>query len=130
MVVDASALIAYFRQEVGYQKVEHLLLKGDSFLSTVNRTEIKGKLVGMGAFTPKQVEEALANLGELLEVIPFDKKQSDVAAYYYARRNPYRFSLGDCACLALAETHGVNVLTAETAWSKLPELPFKVIVIR
>ncbi len=128
--MDASALIAYFRQEVGYQQVERLLLKGDLFLSSVNRTEIKGKLVGMGAFTPREVNESLANLEELLEVIPFDNKQSDVAAYYYARRNPYKFSLGDCACLALAETKSVSVVTAEVAWSKLPSLPFKVVVIR
>lgn len=130
MVIDASALIAYFRHEVGYKQVERLLLKGGSVLSSVNRTEIKGKLVGMGVFTLKQVDEALANLEELLEVIPFDTVQSDIAAYYYARRSAYKLSLGDCACLSLAEVRGMNVMTAESAWSKLPGLPFKVTVIR
>jgi PIN domain nuclease of toxin-antitoxin system len=130
MVVDASALIAYLRHETGYKQVERLLLKGGLLLSSVNRTEIKGKLVGMGVFTAKQIDEALANLEELLEVVPFDTKQSDVAAYYYARRNPYNLSLGDCACFALAETKGSNVVTAESAWSKLPSLPFKITVIR
>jgi PIN domain nuclease of toxin-antitoxin system len=130
MVIDASALIAYLRHETGYRQVERLLLKGGLFLSSVNRTEMKGKLVGMGLFTAKQIDEALANLEELLEVISFDTRQSDVAAYYYARRNPYNLSLGDCACFALAEVKNLNVITAESAWSKLPGLPFKVTVIR
>jgi ribonuclease VapC len=130
MVIDSSALIAYLRHETGYKQVELFLLKGGLFLSSVNRTEIKGKLVGMGLFTAKQIDEALANLEELLEVVPFDTKQSDVAAYYYARRHPYQLSLGDCACLALAETKRVSVITAESAWSKLPDLPFKMNVIR
>lgn len=130
MVVDASALIAYLRHETGYKQVERLLLKGGLFLSSLNRTEIKGKLVGMGVFTAKQIDEALANLEELLEVTPFDTKQSDVAAYYYARRHPYNLSLGDCACLALAEVKNVSIVTAEAAWAKLPDLPFKITVIR
>jgi PIN domain nuclease of toxin-antitoxin system len=130
MVVDASALIAYLRHEAGYKQVERLLLKGGLLLSSVNRTEIKGKLVGMGIFTANQIDEALTNLGEVLEVIPFDTKQSDVAAYYYARRHPYNLSLGDCACLALAETKNVSIVTAEAAWAKLPNLPFKITVVR
>jgi PIN domain nuclease of toxin-antitoxin system len=130
MVVDSSALIAYLRHETGYKQVERLLLKGGLFLSSVNRTEVKGKLVGVGLFTAKQIDEVLANLEELLEVVAFDTQQSDVAAYYYARRQPYNLSLGDCACLALAELKQMNVITAESAWSKLPDLPFKVTIIR
>ncbi len=130
MVIDSSALIAFLRHETGYQKVERLLLKGGLLLSTINRTEVKGKLVGMGVFTPKQVDEVLVNLGELLEMVPFDVEQSDLASYYYARRNPYNLSLGDSACLALAESRKLDVLTAEVAWLKLPHLPIKVITIR
>ncbi len=130
MVIDSSAIIAYLRHESGYKHVERLLLKGELLLSSVNRTEIKGKLVGMGAFTAKQIDEALTNLEALLEVVPFDIQQSDTAAYYCARRKPYTLSLGDCACLALAEIKHVPVVTAEAAWAKLPDLPFKVTVIR
>lgn len=130
MVIDSSALIAYLRHEAGYKQVERLLLKGGLLLSSVNRTEIKGKLIGVGAFTTKQVDEALANFEELLEVVPFDIQQSDLAAYYYARRKPYNLSLGDCACLALAEAKSVNVITAEAAWAKLLGLPIKITVIR
>ncbi|MGL5076192.1 MAG: PIN domain-containing protein, partial [Waterburya sp.] len=62
--------------------------------------------------------------------VPFDIQQSDLAAYYYARRKPYNLSLGDSACLALAESKSMSVVTAEAAWAKLPGLPFKVTVIR
>jgi PIN domain nuclease of toxin-antitoxin system len=130
MVIDASALIAYLRYEEGYPKVERAILKGGVLLSTINRTEVKGKLVGMGVFTPRQVDEVLVNLGELLELVPFDTQQSDIAAYYCARRHSYNLSLGDCACFALAESRKMGVLTTETAWVTLPHLPFKVTLIR
>ena len=130
MVIDSSALIAYFRHEPGYQIVERTLLNGGVKLSSVNRTEIKGKLVGMGFATPNQINEVFDDLAELLESIPFDLEQSDLASFYYARRNPYNLSLGDCACLALAEALKEDILTAEHAWKKIPDLPFKVVLIR
>ena len=71
-----------------------------------------------------------ALVDELIEVIPFDLEQSDLAAYYYAQRNAYQLSLSDRACLAMAESRGVEVLTAERAWAKLPDLPVKVKLIR
>jgi ribonuclease VapC len=51
-------------------------------------------------------------------------------AFFYARRNPYELSLGDCACLALAEAKGLQVLTAEQSWKKIPNLKIKIRLIR
>lgn len=110
--------------------VRAALLAGGVLLSTVNQTEIAGKLVGAGDATEGEVERRLALLGQTLEVVPFDALQSRLAAYWYARRHPYRLSLGDCACLALAEARGVPVLTAERAWASLPDLPVEVRAIR
>lgn len=59
------------------------------------RTELLGKLVGSGS----EVREALELLGEALQIVPFDLAQSDLAAFWYARRKPYNLSLGDCVCL-------------------------------
>jgi PIN domain nuclease of toxin-antitoxin system len=84
----------------------------------------------MGFATPNQIDEVFDNLAQLLESIPFDLEQSDLASFYYARRNPYNLSLGDCACLALAEALKEDILTAEHAWKKIPDLPFKVVLIR
>jgi PIN domain nuclease of toxin-antitoxin system len=130
MVIDSSALIAYLRREDGSKVVDAALTKGDILISTVNHTEIKGKLVGAGLATPQVVDAEFHHLEQLLEIVPYDLEQSQFAAYYYARRNPYDLSLGDCACLALAEARGVNVLTAEMSWAKIPSLPFKVQLIR
>ncbi len=130
MVIDASVLIAYLLDEPGAERAEKALFKGGLMLSSVNRTEIKGRLVGMGVATPQAVDTEFSNLAQFIEIVPFDLEQSDLAAYYYARRNPYNLSLGDCACFGLAEARGVDVLTAEKAWAKLPSLPFKVHLIR
>ncbi|NJK44935.1 MAG: type II toxin-antitoxin system VapC family toxin [Pleurocapsa sp. SU_196_0] len=130
MVLDSSVLLAYLLNEPGAERAEKALLKGGLLLSSVNRTEIKGRLVGMGLATPQAVDIEFQNLAQLVEIVAFDLEQSDLAAYYYARRNPYNLSLGDCACLALAEARGLPVLTAEQSWAKLPSLPVKVHLIR
>ena len=130
MVVDSSVLIAYFLEEPGWELANENLLRGGLLCSAVNRTEVKGRLVGGGLATPQVVDLEFVHLAQLIEIVPFDLQQSDLAAYYYARRNPYNLSLGDCACLALAEARGMDVLTAEQSWAKLPGLPFKVKLIR
>jgi PIN domain nuclease of toxin-antitoxin system len=130
MVIDGSALMAFFKRETGHERVRAALEVGGAMISSVNRTEVKGKLVGAGLFTPQLIDARFDLLQDALEIVPFDVEQSDLAAQYYARRNPYNLSLGDCACLALGEARGVGVLTAESAWAKLPHLPFKVILIR
>jgi PIN domain nuclease of toxin-antitoxin system len=121
-VLDASALISFLRQEEGHEAVAAALMAEPCLLSTVSRTEVMGKLVGSGLFTQTQVREAVALLGEALEVVPFDEEQSELAAYWYARRKPYGLSLGDCACLALAEARGLGLMTAEQAWKQLDGL--------
>lgn len=130
MVIDSSVLLAYFLDEPGAERAEQEIRKGGLLLSSVNRTEVKGRLVGMGVSTPQAVDTEFQNLAQLVEIAPFDLEQSDLAAYYYARRNPYNLSLGDCACLALAEARGLDVLTAEQSWAQLPSLPFKIHLIR
>ena len=130
MVIDSSVLLAYFLDEPGAERVEQEIRKGGLLLSSVNRTEVKGRLVGMGVSTPQAVDSEFDNLAQLIEIVAFDLEQSDLAAFYYARRNPYNLSLGDCACLALAEARGLDVLTAEQSWAKLPGLPFKIHLIR
>lgn len=128
--IDASALTAFFKREIGSEVVRDRLEQGGLLLSSINRTELKGKLVGAGLFTPRDVDTRLLMFDQLLEVIPFDLEQSHWAAYYYAQRNAYQLSLSNCACLALAESRGVEVLTAEQASAKLVDLPVKAKLIR
>jgi PIN domain nuclease of toxin-antitoxin system len=130
LLLDASALIAYIRQEPGGETVKARIAQSDSFISVVNLTEVKGKLVGAGEFTPQQVERELEQLAALVEPLVYDLTHANLASWWYARKNPYNLSLGDCACLGAAEAAGFEVLTAEQRWQKLPNLRVKVTLIR
>jgi len=99
MVFDASALMALLRKETGHEKVARILLQWACVVSAVIRTGLLGKLVGSGSYGESEVREALELLGEALQIVPFDLAQSDLAAFWYARRKPYNLSLGDCVCL-------------------------------
>lgn len=130
LILDASALIAFIRKEEGSEVVKGRIIKSEAFISVVNLTEAKGKLVGAGDFTPQQVESELEQLSALVEPLFYDLEQSNLAAWWYARKNPYQLSLGDCACLGAAEARGLEILTAEQRWKKLPNLRVKVSLIR
>ena len=130
LILDASALIAFIRKEAGGEAVKNQIIKTESFISVVNLTEAKGKLVGAGDFTPQQVESELEQLSALIEPLAYDLEQANLAAWWYARKNPYQLSLGDCACLGAAEARGLEVLTAEKRWKKLPNLRVKMTLIR
>jgi ribonuclease VapC len=130
LILDASALIAFIRKEDGSETVKTRITQSEAFISVVNLTEAKGKLVGAGDFTPQQVESELEQLAALVEPIAYTLEQADLAAWWYARKNPYNLSLGDCACLGAAEATGCEVLTAEQRWGKLPNLRVKVTLIR
>lgn len=130
ILLDASALIATFRKETGSERVRRVLGERECAVSSVTLTELEGKLVGKGEYTPDQVHALLANVAPLVAEVPFDAHCRAKAAFYYARRSPYNLSLGDAALLGTAEARSLDVLTAEGAWKKLPDLPFEVEVIR
>jgi PIN domain nuclease of toxin-antitoxin system len=126
VVIDASALLAYFQNELGGEVVEKAL-EDNIHLSAVTYTEVIGKLVGGG----KPLGFVEAKLRELeLETFPFNQEQARIAAYFYARRKPYNLALGDCATLALGEFLQESVLTAEKSWASLPDLKVEVELIR
>ncbi len=126
MVIDASALLAFFNKEPGTAVVAETL-EGEVFISAVTYTEVVGKIVGAGGLQ-KSIEQDLTELR--LEPIPFNQEQARIAAYFYARRKPYNLALGDCATLALGEYLLEPVLTAEKTWALLPELKIEVKLIR
>jgi PIN domain nuclease of toxin-antitoxin system len=92
-----------------------------------NLTEVIGKLKA-GVAPKNEVERDVLALG--LETVAFDEGLAFQAAFYYVRRNPHHLSLGDCACLATAETLGLGVLTAERDWVKIPDVGVKIRLIR
>jgi ribonuclease VapC len=130
VVLDASALIAYLLREPGIEVVIHHLNSGRCQVSSVTLTELEGKLVGRGDFTHGQLQTAIQTLLSVTQELPFGAQCREKAAFYYARKSPYDLSLGDAACLGTAQVQGKDVLTAERGWAKIPDLPFKVNLIR
>lgn len=114
-VIDASALLALLNAEPGAEVVAEALPYG--IISTVNQSEVVSKLCEAGISEPV-VHRTLESLG--LEVIPFDKDQSYEAGFLRKSTQKYELSLGDRACLSLAEILGATALTADKVWSQLP----------
>ena len=129
MLLDASALMTYLLNEPGANEVLRVISDRSCAVSSVTLTELEGKLVGRGAFTPDQVRAALTPLLALAREVPFDARCRTQAAFYYARKVPYDLSLGDAACLGTAGALGMDVLTAERGWRNISDLPFRVEVI-
>ncbi|MCE5279186.1 MAG: type II toxin-antitoxin system VapC family toxin [Planctomycetaceae bacterium] len=130
-VLDASAVLAYLQQERGEDRVEAALDAGLCWITAVNLSEVLGKLCDKGM--PFQEAQAAVNdLG--LVVVDFDAELAALAASIKTRTKSIGASLGDRACLALAQRAAggqtaPTVLTAEHAWTKF-KWPFKVLVIR
>lgn len=116
VVLDASALLAYLQAEPGAQRVEDLLLSQRCCLSTVNLTEVLTRLadwqVPLG-----EAEARIAALG--LDFVPFDRGLARLAADLRGSTRAKGLSLGDRACLALAQQMGAVALTADRCWREL-----------
>jgi len=123
-VLDASALLALLRGEVGADRVAACL--SEAVISTVNQAEVQAKLVLAG------VEEKLAwwHIAEAgCPSIPFDEEQAQIAGGLVRVTRPLGLSLGDRACLALAIQRQSTVYTTNQAWQNL-NLGIEVKVIR
>ncbi|MGH2691108.1 MAG: type II toxin-antitoxin system VapC family toxin [Actinomycetota bacterium] len=114
-VLDASALLAYLRDEPGSVLVEEALA-AEASIGAVNLAEVLSKLVD----ADQDPDEAMARIGILpLEVVPFDKTLAVETARLRPATARAGLSLGDRACLALAHSRTRRVLTADGAWRDL-----------
>ena len=108
-VLDASALLCLLFDEPGADRVERAL--PDAVISAANLAEVPAKLVDRGL----DGNEALADLRELdLEVVALDRAQAEAAGLLRSAARQVRLSLGDWACLALAQQRGAaSTLTTD-----------------
>ena len=111
VVLDASALLALLHQEPGAEAVEQAL--STAIMSSVNWCEVAQKRVQRGL----PVEPLRVDLVELgLEILPFTVEEAEAAAGMYQATRSSGLSLGDRACLALAQRLGAPAWTADRRW--------------
>jgi ribonuclease VapC len=114
-VIDASALLALLNREHGEEAVAEAVARGAT-ISTVNLSEVAAKLVDAGA-SEELIRRAIGALG--LEIVPFDAELAYAAGMLRAATRAAGLSLGDRACLALAQHLGSEALTCDRTWSSL-----------
>ncbi|MGH8456987.1 MAG: PIN domain-containing protein [Stenotrophobium sp.] len=119
-VLDSFALLAYFRDEEGADKVQQLLerasRKGAALLMTeVNYAEVKYiTLRKQGAEAWRQVQESLTSLP--LEFVPVGRELSDIAADFKSRVS---LSLADAFAAALAKQRKAELVTCDSEFKSL-----------
>lgn len=114
VIIDASALLALLNGERGADVVAEALPEG--VISAVNLSEVVAKLCDTGM--PEDViRRIIQPLG--LEIGPFDEEQAYQAGLLSAATHGAGISLGDRACLSLAQRLGVVALTADRTWTRL-----------
>jgi ribonuclease VapC len=113
-VLDASALLATLRDEPGGEAVE-AWLQGAS-ISAVNLSEVIAKFAEWDT-PPEVISATLAELN--LDVRPFDRSQAERAGHLRSATRRFGLSLGDRACLALAQELGFPAITTDKAWANL-----------
>jgi ribonuclease VapC len=122
--IDASALLAMLFAEPGAEAVADVVA-GGAATSAVNFSEVATVLIRH----QRDPERILGPVREQLVVEPFGDADATAAAALYPKAASKGLSLGDRACLALAQRLGVPAVTAEHAWAEL-DLDIEIQLIR
>ena len=113
-VLDASALLAYLKNEVGAAVVEASL--SDSVISSVNWAEVVQKAIALEVDTDDMFEE-LQGMGLTIEM--FSQRDAETTGKLWSQTQEYGLSFGDHACLSLGLRLKATVLTSDRAWESL-----------
>jgi PIN domain nuclease of toxin-antitoxin system len=119
-VLDASAFLAYLRDEPGAEIVENALIDG-CYISIINWVEVLSKVVDLGE-SPEEIIKRLRDEGLLensLEIIACNEQDAITIAKFRPLTKSTGLSLGDRACLALGKRLNLPVLTADKVWTSL-----------
>lgn len=129
IVLDSAAVLAFVLAEKGGRKIGALMDRIDAqedvkvAISTVNWCEILTRLQRDN----KAITEAeLAALLQGVELVPFERADASIAASFSVADRS--LSLGDRACLALAQSRGATAWTADRIWARAKlNVPIEVI---
>ena len=125
VVLDASALLALLRGEAGAEAV--LAALPNACMSTVNLAEVASKLADHG-MPAEAIESAVQ--GIRLDLRDFDTASAHRVGELRGITRAAGFSLGDRACLALAQQLGAAAMTADRSWRRLSVAGIQVELIR
>lgn len=114
IVFDSSVILAHLNNEPGADRAAAFL--GDAVMCAVNLSEIVAKLVERGA-SLALIRPALSRYG--LQIVSFDEDLAERAGALRASTKAFGLSLGDRACLALADRSRLPVMTADRVWKDL-----------
>jgi ribonuclease VapC len=125
IVVDASAVIALLRNEVGSDRIETYM--GDALISSVNLQEVIKALLqrGITIGTARKIVDGLH-----LEVRAHAAEHAYAAAALDQHTRTFGSGLGDRTCMALAIAEGLPVLTTDKAWAKIAIPGLSVVLAR
>lgn len=113
-VLDASALLALLHDEAGAEVVEGLVERGA--VSAVNWSEVRQRWIAR-ELDVEGLRPDVEALG--LTIVPFTADDAERAADFWPATRERGLSLGDRACLALAQRLRVPAVTADRAWLEL-----------
>jgi ribonuclease VapC len=114
VVLDASALLAYLKDEPGGNIVEVAL--AESVISSVNWAEVFQKSIAVGVAVDGMLDDLQA-LGMTID--PFTPEDAEVVGRLWVHTRPYGLSLADRACLSLGLRLRVPVWTSDRIWLNL-----------
>jgi PIN domain nuclease of toxin-antitoxin system len=123
-VLDSSALLSFINHEHGAEIVAEYI--DGAVMSSINLAEVIAVLSLVDI-----PEETIANIVNDLniEIIGFDQEQALQTGFLRKNTKIPGISLGDCACINLANIKNLPIITADKIWSKL-DLTINVILIR
>jgi predicted nucleic acid-binding protein len=113
-VLDASALIAFFEREAGYEKVKKAMLDAveqgrDLLMSVVNWGEVYYFLIRR--YGIEKADQAMMLIGTFpIDIVPADEAVTHQASLYKAlQKLPY----ADSFAAALSKIHNAELLTGD-----------------
>ena len=114
-VLDASALLAVLNREAGADLVLPLLPR--AWMSSVNWSEVVQKAMARGVAVGSRMRRDVEAIGVV--IVPFEPDDAERAARLWQSAPRAGLSLGDRACLALAQHRDAVAVTADRDWAAL-----------
>jgi len=119
-VLDASALLAYLRNEPGADSVRQAIHRCAA-ISAVNWAEVLAKLADLGEDPDSAASRLFAEglAGTAVLIWSFEEGLARESARLRSQTRALGLSLGDRACLALGRSSRLPILTADRSWRQI-----------